>query len=132
MLDNCSSPDTTLYVVPNGYHEVLMGTERTDCTNRIAAWILGHLEKWSPPEPSAEADEAQTGAGQQLNGGLQSPSSSSDLSSVPDQSQAPAQPQTGISGAELKQLGTMESGGVEAHKPLEPLSAAACQVSGSA
>ena len=49
MLDNCSSADTTLYVVPNGYHEVLMGTERTDCTTRIANWVLGHLARWVPP-----------------------------------------------------------------------------------
>ena len=133
MLENCSSQDTTLYVVPNGYHEVLMGTERTECTNRIADWILGHLARWSPPQADVGAEPTEAVVGQ-LDWGLQSSSSSSSGSSSAalELGSGHSQLQTGISGAELKQLGTMESGRTAAQKPLEPLSAAACQVSGSA
>lgn len=39
MLKNSQSRDVTLHVIPDGFHEVMMGTEREDVTHRIIAWI---------------------------------------------------------------------------------------------
>ena len=126
MLQNCSSRDTTLYVVPGGFHEVLMGSERVDCTHRIADWMLSHLDKWTPSEATSGATESLPSAE------AVQPSSSSEESEPESGNDADSvQPQrSGISGAELKQLGSMEAGAAKPQRlPGGPLSVAACQVS---
>ena len=40
LLNNCSSRDVTLFEVPTGYHELYMGPEKDEVTERLTAWIL--------------------------------------------------------------------------------------------
>jgi alpha-beta hydrolase superfamily lysophospholipase len=39
LLRNAASRDVTLYEVPGGYHELFMGPEKDDITDRIVGWI---------------------------------------------------------------------------------------------
>jgi alpha-beta hydrolase superfamily lysophospholipase len=44
LLKNAASRDVTLYEVPGGYHELFMGPERDDITDRIVGWILDQAQ----------------------------------------------------------------------------------------
>lgn len=44
LLKNAASRDVTLYEVPGGYHELFMGPEKDDITNRIVGWILDQVQ----------------------------------------------------------------------------------------
>lgn len=44
LLKNAASRDVTLYEVPGGYHELFMGPEKDDITNRIVGWILDQAQ----------------------------------------------------------------------------------------
>lgn len=41
-MDKISSADKTLRVVPGGYHELLLGTQKRECADCIAQWVLDH------------------------------------------------------------------------------------------
>ena len=59
MLKNAQSRDVTLYVIPGGFHEVMMGSEREDVSHHIIDWIcekVGELAAASPTEASSHVD----------------------------------------------------------------------------
>lgn len=42
MLRNAASCDVTLHEVVGGFHEVMMGSERADVTQRMIQWLKAH------------------------------------------------------------------------------------------
>jgi acylglycerol lipase len=41
-MSSISSKDKTLEVVPGGYHELLLGTQKLACFESIVKWVLEH------------------------------------------------------------------------------------------
>lgn len=53
MLRNAQSRDVTLNIIPGGFHEVMMGTERTDVTLAIIDWLSSQCAHGHAPLPPA-------------------------------------------------------------------------------